>query len=146
MGTGLVTADVDEVCSVGLVEEGRLSAEVVCDGLAVTTAAVVVDEWPPWSVGFRMGGPRVPGRRVGRGIEGISYMGLTPLGRPPECLMPNMFMRLKGKRLPSGRPDEDDCCPPPPPPLNGERKVEKRLLELPCPPYDGLFGRLVPLW
>ena len=52
-----------------------------------------------------MGGPRVPGRRVGRGIAGISYIGLTLLGRP-ACLMPKMFMRLKkGKR-----PDDDDDC------------------------------------
>ena len=86
-----------------------------------------------------MGGPRVPGLLVGRGMAGISYIGLTLLGRPPACLMPKMFMRLKGKRLPSGRleedddDNEDDCCwgCPPCPPENGDRNVEKRLLELP---------------
>ena len=106
MGLGRVTEDVEEVCSVGLTEEdgGSLSGEVVCDGLAVMT--VVVVEWPcpPPNCGFLIGGPRVPGRRVGRGIEGMSYMGLTLLGRPAPCLMPKMFMRLKkGKRF-----DDDD--------------------------------------
>ena len=48
MGLGLVTAGTDaveEVCSVGLVEGGSLSGEVVCDGLAVAvvTAAAVVE-------------------------------------------------------------------------------------------------------
>ena len=40
-----------------------------------------------------------------------------------RTLMPKMFMRLKGKRLPSGRLDDD--------PLNGDRKLLNRLLELP---------------
>ena len=54
-----------------------------------------------------MGGPRVPGRLVGLGIAGISYIGLTLLGRPAPCLMPKMFMRLKKGKRPDD--DDDDC-------------------------------------
>ena len=61
MGLGLVTAGttgVDEVCSVGLVEGGSLSDDVVCGSLngdvvcglavAVAVTVVVVAWFPPW--------------------------------------------------------------------------------------------------